>query len=59
MNHLKLYGMSRRRTGARSEATLLQERAGPLRGKIHAGRRGIHLVTLFAEGNAGKRRHPW
>ena len=46
--------MSRRRTEARSAHALLQSAPGRYEGKFTPAGRGIHFVTLFAEGDAGQ-----
>ena len=44
--------MSRRRIARRSEPTLQQSAPGRYEGQFTPAARGIHFVTLYAEGNA-------
>ena len=54
MNHLKLYGNVTAPNRSTQQNTLLQSAPGRYEGKFTPAGRGIHFVTLFAEGNAGE-----
>ena len=54
MNHLKLYGNVTAPNRSTQQNTLLQSAPGRYEGKFTPAERGIHFVTLFAEGNAGE-----
>jgi hypothetical protein len=54
MNHLKLHGNVTAPNGSTQQNTLLQSAPGRYEGKFMPAGRGIHFVTLFAEGNAGE-----
>ena len=54
MNHLKLHGNVTAPNRSTQQHTLLQSAPGRYEGKFTPAERGIHFVTLFAEGNAGE-----
>ena len=54
VNHLKLRGNITAPNRSTHEAVLLQSAPGRYEGKFAPAGRGIHFVTLFAEGDAGQ-----
>jgi hypothetical protein len=54
MNHLKLRGNVTAPNGSTQHSTLLQSAPGRYEGTFTPAGRGIHFVTLFAEGDAGE-----
>ena len=54
MNHLKLRANVTAPTRSTQQTTLLQSAPGRYEGKFTPAGRGIHFVTLFAEGDAGQ-----
>jgi Ca-activated chloride channel family protein len=54
MNHLKLHGNVTAPNRSTQQDTFLQSAPGRYEGKFTPAERGIHFVTLFAEGNAGE-----
>jgi hypothetical protein len=54
MNHLKLHGNLTAPNRSTEQSAFLQSAPGRYEGKFTPAERGIHFVTLFAEGKAGE-----